>query len=478
MLVDGRPEPIFALIAFVVAAALAWLVVPASEGVARRIGAIDYPNERSLHTVPTPKLSGLAILIAVVIGGMLFLPWVPLTRAVLGGAIAIALVGVADDIWDLPAAPKLLGQAIAAAIPVFSGVQVASFALPFLGRIDLASVDLFSAPLAGNVQLGHLLTIVGIVAVINIINLIDGIDGLAAGVCVICATTLAVVALSLSRTSAAVLAALTAGAALGFLRHGFPPASSFMGDTGSNLLGYMLGTVAVQGALKTNAVVALFFPLIILAVPILDSGFVIAKRLKYRRPVYVADRSHFHHRMANIGFSQRRTPAYLYGWALVLAGLALALRFVPYSDDHGHFDPLWTAVMIGCGLVALAASVYLVVVLEILKLRSFRLRQIVGLSRRAGEAPPAPAAVDEGVARELETGEFAAVDPDTGELQTLDPDTGELESVPPPGADEGSAMQPETQRRAGGEPGPPPRGPASTGGPPGGGPGGVLRGGG
>ena len=111
-----------------------------------------------------------------------------------------------------------------------------------------------------------------------------------------------------------------------------------MGDTGSNLLGYLLATASVQGALKTNAVVALVFPLVVLAVPILDTGFVVAKRLKYRQPIYQADRWHFHHRMANIGFSQRRTLAYLYGWTLVLAALALALRFVPYSDDHGHFD--------------------------------------------------------------------------------------------------------------------------------------------
>ncbi|MCD6014911.1 MAG: undecaprenyl/decaprenyl-phosphate alpha-N-acetylglucosaminyl 1-phosphate transferase [Solirubrobacterales bacterium] len=428
MLVDGRPEPIFALIAFVVAAALAWLMVPTAEGIARRIGAIDYPNERSLHTVPTPKLSGLAILIAVVIGGTLFLPWVPLTRAILGGAIAIALVGVADDIWDLSAAPKLLGQAAAAAIPVFSGVQVASFALPFLGRIDLASVDLLSAPFAGNVRLSHLLTIAGIVAVINIINLIDGVDGLAAGVCVICATTLAVVALSLSRTSAAVIAALTAGGALGFLRHGFPPASSFMGDTGSNLLGYLLGAIAVQGALKTNAVVALFFPLVILAVPIFDTGFVIAKRIKYRRPIYRADRWHLHHRMADIGFSQRRTLAYLYGWALVMAGLALALRFVPYSDDRGNFDAAWAAVMIGCLLLAAAASVYLVITLEILKLRRKRSRDLAD----ARGAPVADAEVDEGVARELETGSFATVDPETGEWAEIEPETGEFETVEDP----------------------------------------------
>jgi UDP-GlcNAc:undecaprenyl-phosphate GlcNAc-1-phosphate transferase len=406
MFVDGRPEPVLALIAFVVAAALSWLLVPAAEGIARRIGAMDRPNERSVHTVPTPKLSGLAILIAVVVSGVLFLPWVALTQAVLTGAIVIALVGVVDDICDLPASAKLLGQAIAASIPVFNGVQVAGFSLPFLGRLDLASVDLLSPPLIGNVQLGHLLTIVGIVAVINMINLIDGVDGLAAGVCVISATTLAVVALSLSRTSAAVLAALTAGGALGFLRHGFPPASSFMGDTGSNLLGYLLGAIAVQGALKTNAVVALFFPLLILAVPILDTGFVIAKRIKYRRPIYRADRWHFHHRMTNIGFSQRRTLAYLYGWTLIMAGLALALRFVPFSDDAGNLDPLWTAVMALCVLLALAASFYLVITLEILKLRRARSRELAD----ARGAPVGPHEVDEEVARELETGEFKAVD--------------------------------------------------------------------
>ncbi len=183
------------------------------------------------------------------------------------------------------------------------------------------------------------------------------------------------IALSLDRPGAAVLAALTAGGALGFLRHGFPPASSFMGDTGSNLLGFLLACVAIQGALKTNAVVALFFPLVVLAIPILDSSFVIAKRLKYRQPIYQADTWHFHHRMAAIGFSQRRTLAYLYGWAIVLAGMALALRFVPYSDDHGNFDAAWTVVILACGLVALAASVYLVVVLEILKLRRFRRAQ-------------------------------------------------------------------------------------------------------
>jgi UDP-GlcNAc:undecaprenyl-phosphate GlcNAc-1-phosphate transferase len=427
VLLDGRPEPIFALYAFALAAVLAWLLVPPAERLAWRIGAIDQPRERSLHAVPTPKLGGLAILIAVLIAGALFLPTVPQTRAILGGAAVIALVGVLDDVFELPALGKLLGQVVGVSIPVFNAVRLGGFTLPFVGGVDPSTVELFTLPGVGDVDLGHLLTIVGMVAVINVINLIDGVDGLAAGVCVISAVTFAVIALSLDRTSAGVLAALSGGAALGFLRHGFPPASSFMGDTGSNLLGYLLAAIAIQGALKTNAVVALFFPLIVLAVPILDTTFVVAKRIKYRQPIYRADRWHFHHRMANIGFSQRRTLAYLYGWAGVMAGLALALRFVPYSDDAGNFDALWTVVMGVCFIAVLAASFYLVVTLEILKLRNQRLRKLAGVPG----AEFKPEDVDAGVARELETGAFAVVDPETGEFHAIDPDTGEFEAIEP-----------------------------------------------
>lgn len=410
MFVDGRPETIYALFAFGVAALVAWLLVPVAERVAWRIGAIDRPNERSLHRDPTPKLGGLAIFVGIALATVLFLPWAQQTQALLVGALVITIVGVIDDVLELPAILKLGGQTVAAAIPALNGVNASVFTLPFVGGVNMRSVELLDLPLLGAVHLGHLLTIVGIVAVINVINLIDGVDGLAAGVCVISAGTLSIVALSLDKPGAGVLAALTAGGALGFLRHGFPPASSFMGDTGSNLLGYLLGAIAVQGALKTNAVVALFFPLLILAVPILDTGFVIAKRIKYRRPIYRADSWHFHHRMANIGFSQRRTLAYLYGWTLVMAGLALALRFVPYSDDRGNFDPLWTAVMVACLVFAAAASFYLVVTLEILKLRRKRSRELAV----ARGTRPDTAEVDEEVARELETGSFDAIDPEAG----------------------------------------------------------------
>ena len=295
------------------------------KALAWRIGAIDEPRERGLHQFPTARLGGLAIWAGIVAAGLVWLPSNQQTHGILAGATVIVAVGIADDLLDLSADVKFAGQVLAAVVPVAAGVRVETMTLPFLGHIELGDAS-------------YPLTVLGIVAVMNIVNFIDGVDGLAAGVCTIAAGTFAVIALSLDRNEAGVLAMLTAGAALGYLRHGFHPASIFLGDSGSNLLGYMLAAIAVQGALKTNAVVALVFPLVILAVPILDSSFVIAKRIKYGQPVYRADSWHFHHRFANIGFSQRRTVLYLYGWTLVLAMLALALRFVPYSDDHGNFD--------------------------------------------------------------------------------------------------------------------------------------------
>ena len=210
-------------------------------------------------------------------------------------------------------------------------------------------------PFVGSLQFpdeGGPLTVVWLVALMNIVNFSDGVDGLAAGVCTIDGIAFAVIAFNLQggTSAAAVLAAITAGASLGFLFHNFYPAKIFMGDTGSNLLGYLLGVAAVIGSIKTNAVVSLAVPLLVLAVPFLDTGFVVAKRLKYGRKPWTADDNHFHHRMAAIGFSQRRTVCYLYAWTLMLAGVALALGFVPYDDHvqepqsvgHYHYHLGWS----------------------------------------------------------------------------------------------------------------------------------------
>ena len=388
-----------ALGAFLVAALIAFAATPPVARLARRLGVLHRPRDRDLHDRPVPGLGGLAILAAVVVAALIFLPWNGETRGILGGAIAIAIVGAVDD-WrerGLNPAVKLAGQFAAAAIPVAAGVYVDHVTLPFVDPIGLG-------------DWGKAVTLVGIVAVMNVVNFTDGADGLAAGVCTIAAATFAIIALSFpGREDAAILAALTAGAAVGFLWHNFHPASIFMGDAGSNLLGLLLACVAIQGVLKTAAVVALFFPLLILAVPALDATFVVAKRIKYGRPVYSADRWHFHHRFANIGFSQRRTVLYLYGWTVSLAALALAMRFVPYSDDDGTLNAGWALVIAAFGLVALAASLYLVLVLEILKFRRFREREIQR-QVETGEMPALSAdEIEREVDREVETGEFEAV---------------------------------------------------------------------
>jgi UDP-GlcNAc:undecaprenyl-phosphate GlcNAc-1-phosphate transferase len=383
--------------AFGLALVVVWVTTPVAGRIAWRVGAIDRPKDRGLHQFPTARFGGLALLVGVLAAGLVFLPNDHETHAILAGAVVIAVVGAADDLLELSADVKIVGQILAAVIPVASGVRVDNFTLPFMGHVDLGWA-------------AYPATVLFLVALMNVVNFIDGVDGLAAGVCTIAAITFAVIALSLDRNAAGILAMLTAGGALGYLRHGFHPASIFLGDSGSNLLGYLLGAVAVQGALKTNAVVALLFPLVILAVPILDSSFVLAKRIKYGKPVYKADNWHFHHRFAAIGFSQRRTVLYLYLWTVSLAALALALRFVPYSDRHGHFHTGWTLVMIGFGVVAVAASVYLVIVLEILKFRRLREVQL----RRQAETGDIPALseseIEAEIAREVETGEFETVD--------------------------------------------------------------------
>ncbi len=168
------------------------------------------------------------------------------------------------------------------------------------------------------------------------------------------------------------------GACLGFLRHNFYPARIFMGDSGALLLGFLLAGISVQGLFKTAATVALFLPLLVLAVPILDTSFVLAKRLKYGKPIYEADQTHLHHRFLDIGFSQRRAVTYLYVWCATLACAALATNFLKIHP-HGDWRPWHAGIAAAIGLVAIGASIYIAFLLEIVKLTS-------GRSRRRREA--------------------------------------------------------------------------------------------
>ena len=194
-------------------------------------------------------------------------------RGILLGAAVACVVGAIDDFRGLAPVPKLAGQVLAAAIPTAFGVWIDHFTLPFLGAVDVPP------------WIGVPLTIVWIVAVMNMVNFLDGMDGLAAGVCAISGVTFAVIALSLGKVDAAVLSAIVAGACIGFLRHNFFPARIFMGDSGALVLGFTLASVSVAGLLKTASTVVLFLPLLVLAVPIIDTSFVVLKRLKYRQPI-------------------------------------------------------------------------------------------------------------------------------------------------------------------------------------------------
>ncbi|HSX21543.1 MAG TPA: MraY family glycosyltransferase, partial [Gaiellaceae bacterium] len=211
------------------------------------------------------------------------------------------------------------------------------------------------------------LTIVWIVAIMNMVNFLDGLDGLAAGVAAIAGLTFAVIALSLEKPDAAVMSAIVFGACVGFLRHNFYPARIFMGDSGALLLGFILAAVSVQGLLKTAATVALFFPLLVLAVPIVDTTFVLLRRIRHGESPFEGDQAHLHHRFLRRGFSQPRAALTIWGWCLSLAAAALATRFIPFRA-HGvwHLWPTLGAAAIG--LAAVAFSIYVVYVLEIVKL--------------------------------------------------------------------------------------------------------------
>ena len=360
-----------AVVGFAVAFLLAVLLTPVVSQAAWLAGAVDDSrDERRLHQRPTPLLGGLAILGAIVI------PSVALGHqhgfwGIIAGAALMSALGAFDDIHPLHPGVKMAGIVAIAAIPALLGVTIDHVTLPIVGAFNL-----------GDWQ--YVVTIIWIVAIANIVNFIDGLDGLAAGFCAIASLTFAVLSASLGRADAAAISAIVAGAAIGFLIYNFSPATIFMGDSGSLMLGYLLAALAIQGVLKTAAAVSLVFPLMILALPILDTSFVILKRLKYRQPIYQADRWHFHHRFANIGFSQRRTALYLYGWCCTLSALALAIRFVP-SHRHG-WDPVAVVVLGSLGLLAVGTSIYVIYLLEILKVRHLRAIRL-GRSRGDPEVP-------------------------------------------------------------------------------------------
>jgi UDP-GlcNAc:undecaprenyl-phosphate GlcNAc-1-phosphate transferase len=355
-----------AVLGFAVAAVIVVALTPVVARLAPSIGGVDDRDDRPrVHDRPVPRIGGVAIVAAIAVPAAI---WVDLGGPYLGiliGTLLAAAIGLVDDIRGVRPSVKM------GAIVLVSLIPVVGYDVTF-GHVTL--------PLFGDHDLGwtaYPLTILWIAAVTNLVNLIDGMDGLAAGIVAIAAFSYALLGASFGRENAAVLAAIVCGATLAFLAFNYHPAKIFMGDTGALALGFLLAAVAVQGVMKTAATIALVGPLLVLAVPILDTSFVVLKRLKYRRPPWSADQNHFYHRFLRIGLSQRRTAAYLHVWAALLSAYAILLRFTP-PRPTGVWDLENSLVAIGAGLVVLAASAWMVYTLEIVKQRhlaALRLRK-------------------------------------------------------------------------------------------------------
>lgn len=346
---------------FALAMAIVWVLTPTVGEIARRLGILDQPGGRKIHAVAIPRLGGIAIYFGVIIPGLLFLTSAGPTRGILLGASLITLVGVLDDLRDVRPVVKFAAQFVVALVVVLFGVGVETFTLPGIGVFVLGWV-------------GIPFSVIWIVAIMNVVNFIDGMDGLAAGVCAISAVTFSIIAISLGRYDMGILAAIVAGSTLGFLWHNFHPASIFMGDSGSLLLGFLLAAISLQGFMKGVATIALLIPLLVLGIPIFDTGFAILRRVKNRRPIYVADRGHLHHRFSNLGYSQRQTVVILYSWSGLMSLLALAMRFAP----------LWFVV--GLAVAVAGVSVYLAYLLEILTWK----KVLAVVTGRPWPQPPAP----------------------------------------------------------------------------------------
>ena len=337
------------------AASIVVLLTPAVGGMARLLGVVDRPEGRRLNRSTVPRLGGLALFFGVFVPALAFLNLSGETRGLLLGAAVATTVGAIDDFRGLRWWEKLSGQFAAATIPVGFGIWVHRFTFPVIGIHTLPK------------WFGMPVSVLWIVAIMNMVNFLDGLDGLAAGVAAIAGGTFAVIALSLGKPDAAILSAIVLGASLGFLRHNFYPARIFMGDSGALLLGFVLAAISVQGLLKTAATVALFFPLLVLAVPIVDTTFVVARRLKHGERVFEGDQAHLHHRFLRRGFTQPQAAMTIWVWCLSLAAAALGTRFLPIRP-HGHWRVWPTIGAAAIALLAVSISIYVVYVLEIVKI--------------------------------------------------------------------------------------------------------------
>lgn len=319
------------VLSFTMALLISFFTTPLAKKIAFKVGAIDQPKDRGVHTEPMPRMGGIAIVLGFMITLLIITPFVPLLNwkqffGVSAGALIIFVLGIFDDIYNLNAKLKLVFQIIAALLVTSAGIRIQFVSWPFLNN-SLISLQDFATPL----------TVIWIVGVTNAVNLIDGLDGLAAGVSSIASICLMALSIHSGYPLALVLTATLAGSCLGFLPYNFNPATIFMGDTGSTFLGFILAVTSILGLLKSYTVATIFIAVLVLGLPIFDTAFAIIRRFLNGKPIMEADRGHLHHRLMDKGYSQKQAVVTLYGISGGFGLTAIALSTKDFRFIFGIF---------------------------------------------------------------------------------------------------------------------------------------------
>ncbi|SEM65718.1 UDP-GlcNAc:undecaprenyl-phosphate GlcNAc-1-phosphate transferase [Mesobacillus persicus] len=298
------------IIAFIVSFITVLACTPLVIKLAYKINATDKPNNRKVHSKIMPRLGGLAIFAGVLTGSLASGLYKENLTGITLGAVIIILIGILDDIYELSAKIKLLGQLAAAGIVVSTGLTIDFISIPFIGKFDLG---MWAIPV----------TILWIVGITNAINLIDGLDGLAAGISAIGIATIAFMAFGAGKILILPLSVILLASTLGFLFYNFHPAKIFMGDTGALFLGYSIAILSLLGLYKSVTLFSFVVPILILGVPIFDTSYAIIRRVINKQPITAPDKSHLHHRILSLGLSHRNTVLVIYGLGILFSVCAV-----------------------------------------------------------------------------------------------------------------------------------------------------------
>ncbi len=308
------------VLSFALSFGISYLMTPPVKVFAERVGAIDVPKDsRRVHDHPIPRMGGLAIFVGFLLSVIVFVSFSTQIMGILIGALIIAMMGAVDDIMNLNAWVKLAVQVVAALVAIRCGIVFTAISNPnFLSYNTTIQIGWLAIPL----------TILWIVGCTNAINLIDGLDGLAVGVSAISSFSMMIVALFVADANTTFILAALCGACVGFMPYNMNPAKIFMGDVGSQFLGYVLATTSIMGLFKLHTVITFIVPVLAMAIPLADTLFAIVRRTLRGQSPFHADKGHFHHRLLALGLSQKQAVAVLYGVSAImgLMGVLLAGR--------------------------------------------------------------------------------------------------------------------------------------------------------